>query len=229
MTTPWPTSQPATTIAKLPADWRGVSEQRVRLRAFHPEDAHLFTARTFGVGWDVNIGALAVRLGLIRADDNLTDLTAHIPHRTARTLRYLPAALSAISLAAGARLVAAGRELPAKWDATLRPRRFTSPLRAISAPLALSVGASAWNAFVQRQAGHDSCDVTAAAHATGIAAGSLLTTAALARAGANPSARQPLVGAGIIAIPAASLAVFTYAVKRALFALDAKLKDGKES
>ena len=39
-----------------------------------------------GIGWDLNTGAVAVRLGLIRPDDSLPDLEAHIPGAVARAL-----------------------------------------------------------------------------------------------------------------------------------------------
>lgn len=224
MTIPWPTSRPAATIAKLPADWRGISQQTVRLRSFHPEDPRLLTARTFGIGWDLNIGALAVKLGLVRADDNLTDLTAHIPRQSARAMRHLPALLSAVSLALGARLIANGTPLATKWDLTLRPRRYSSALGALSAPLAITLGATGWNYLAQRRAGAHSCDVTAAANASGLAAGSVLTILAAARSAVRPRAREPLAAAAVAAIPAVSLAVFTAAVNSALGALDTELK-----
>ena len=50
------------------------SGSRIALRGFEPENPHLLVPRAVGIGWDLNLGAVAVRLGLIRPDDSLPDL-----------------------------------------------------------------------------------------------------------------------------------------------------------
>lgn len=48
----------------VPYDLRPPSVERVRRRMWAPEDPAIFTPHVFGVGWSVNIGRIARRLGL---------------------------------------------------------------------------------------------------------------------------------------------------------------------
>jgi hypothetical protein len=42
----------------VPCDWRRPTLERVRQRIWHPEDPRVFTPKTFGWGWTVNVGRL---------------------------------------------------------------------------------------------------------------------------------------------------------------------------
>lgn len=48
----------------VPYDLRPPTVERVRRRMWAPEDPAIFTPHVFGVGWSVNIGRIARRLGL---------------------------------------------------------------------------------------------------------------------------------------------------------------------
>ena len=52
----------------IPYDLRPPTGERIRRSMWNPADPHLLRPRAFGVGWDLNVGALAVRLGLIEPD-----------------------------------------------------------------------------------------------------------------------------------------------------------------
>lgn len=52
--------------------------KEARLRVFDPESPRLFVPRSFGWGWELNLGAVAAKLGLIRPDDTVEDLEAYI-------------------------------------------------------------------------------------------------------------------------------------------------------
>lgn len=65
------------------------------LRTFEPENPALFVRKTLGVGWDLNVGALAVKLGLIRPDDSLGDLREYISPQVAKLLSAAPIAAAA--------------------------------------------------------------------------------------------------------------------------------------
>lgn len=53
----------------VPYDLRPPTGDRVASRWWDPSNPHLLVPRVWGAGWDLNFGALAVRLGLIRPDD----------------------------------------------------------------------------------------------------------------------------------------------------------------
>ena len=65
--------------------WLGRSD--AALDGFEPENPRLFIPRKYGLGWDVNLGAVGVRLGLIRPDDSLPDLANYVPTRLKRGIR----------------------------------------------------------------------------------------------------------------------------------------------
>ncbi|MDY5839286.1 MAG: DUF5808 domain-containing protein [Corynebacterium camporealensis] len=41
-------------------------KRELSLRSFEPENPKLFVPRRFGIGWDLNFGAVAAKLGIIR-------------------------------------------------------------------------------------------------------------------------------------------------------------------
>lgn len=53
----------------IPYDWRVPTAERLIRRWWDPANGHIVVPRAFGVGWDVNMGAVAVRLGLIEPDE----------------------------------------------------------------------------------------------------------------------------------------------------------------
>ncbi|WP_166349000.1 DUF5808 domain-containing protein [Phytoactinopolyspora limicola] len=48
----------------IPYDLRPPTANRLRERLWAPDDERLFTPHVFGIGWSVNVGRLARRLGL---------------------------------------------------------------------------------------------------------------------------------------------------------------------
>lgn len=49
----------------VPYDLRPPTADRVRERMWAPDDPTIFTPHVFGVGWSVNLGRIARRLGLV--------------------------------------------------------------------------------------------------------------------------------------------------------------------
>lgn len=43
-----------------------VHSPQTQFKIFEPENPALFIPRTWGIGWDLNVGAVAVKLGLVR-------------------------------------------------------------------------------------------------------------------------------------------------------------------
>lgn len=73
-----------------------------------PADPRIFVPRAIGIGWDINLGAVAVKLGWIRPDDFDDDVLGAIPPQFAQGMR---AALAATAgLAIGGSILAATRQ-----------------------------------------------------------------------------------------------------------------------
>ena len=56
------------TFAGIPYDWRPPTGARIKANLWDPASDRLFKPRSFGAGWDLNFGALAVKLGLLEPD-----------------------------------------------------------------------------------------------------------------------------------------------------------------
>lgn len=61
--------KPQGRILGMPYEFRALTADRVMDRMWNPADPRIFMPRLFGVGWTINFGAVAVRLGLARPDD----------------------------------------------------------------------------------------------------------------------------------------------------------------
>jgi len=95
----------------LPVELRPPDDERLMARAFDPRNPALLTPRMFGGGWAVNWGAVAVRLGLLRADDVDDEVLAAVPHGALLAARAVPLVLSGAAVGA---LAASWRALPAR-------------------------------------------------------------------------------------------------------------------
>lgn len=85
-------------ILGMPYDFRGASVERVAARMWNPSDPRVLTPRLFGVGWTVNFGALAVRLGLMRPDDIGDESFERIPKAAVATVFAIPIVLAAATV-----------------------------------------------------------------------------------------------------------------------------------
>lgn len=111
-------------ILGIPVETRALTEPRVVARVWDPANPALFVPRLVGAGWTVNLGALAVRLGLLRPDDYDADAVAHIPPAVRAAAKAVPLAVSAATCAA---IAACWHRLPERiptsWSATGRVQR----------------------------------------------------------------------------------------------------------
>lgn len=126
-------STPQGTVLGMPYDFRGASVERVGARIWNPADPRIFTPRLFGIGWTVNFGALAVRLGLIRPDDLGDESFERIPRVAVTVASAVPVVLAlataALMAVSWSRLPA---EVPVHWGISGAPDDF--------APKALAFG-----------------------------------------------------------------------------------------
>ncbi len=162
----------------IPYDLRPPTGERIRRSMWNPADPHLLRPRAFGVGWDLNVGALAVRLGLIEPDAEDVPFTS-VPPQAYRVAAALPLALSA---AVVAHYVVRGRSLadslPRHWSAAGRPDAWTSKRAAASTDLLVAAGAGAFGltALSPRRPGAERAGRLAVA--TGAAGGAAAITVA---------------------------------------------------
>ena len=114
-------------------------------RVWDPTNPKLFVPRVIGFGWDLNLGALAVKLGWLRPDDIDSDVIGAAPEWAMRLSAGLPLMGAALAMSASA--VAASRSdgmLPSGWDIGFRPNRYTGTAPALAPGIALSAGAALW-------------------------------------------------------------------------------------
>lgn len=207
-------------VLGIPVSFAGLTDAEARLRAFEPENPNLFVPRTVGIGWDLNIGAVAVRLGLVRPDDSIPDLAEHIPSTTLSALRIGPLVGAGTVIAAGVYTARRHERLPTNWGLTFRPTHWGSGLAAMATPVLLSAGAGLWAELATRRASTSpdkpTVDVTASAQALGLQAMSLMLITAAARQAVDPHNARWLPLASVVAAPAVTTGVLVTTVKGAL-------------
>ena len=127
-------------VLGMPYDFRGASAERVGERIWNPADPRVFMPRLFGVGWTINFGALAVKLGLIRPDDAGDESFERIPAGAVRAALAVPAALAAATVTvlalAWSTLPA---ELPVHWGTSGAPDDWTAKPVAVGMLLTIAV------------------------------------------------------------------------------------------
>lgn len=100
---------PQRRVLGIPVEFRGLWNRQVRSRIWDPGNPQLLVPRLFGAGWSLNMGSLAVHLGLIRADDCDDEVLDAIPESVTGAARALPVVLTAAQLLA---LAACWHRLP---------------------------------------------------------------------------------------------------------------------
>ena len=111
---------------------------RIAATWWNPADERLLLPRAVGWGWDLNLGAVAVRLGLIEPDAESVPFTS-TGDSAFRLAATLPVALAG---ATALHYLVRGRSLPdplpAHWTATGRADRWTSRRRAAATDLTIA-------------------------------------------------------------------------------------------
>lgn len=187
----------------IPYDVRPMTEERLREALWDPADPRLLKPRAFGAGWDINFGALFVKLGLIEPDAEDEPFAA-TPHDAFVLAAGFPAVMAA---AVVAHYAVRGRSLPAllpsHWDAAGHPDRWVRKRTAAVTDITLATAA----------AGLASAAAASRTHGAGRAA-RLAVAAALAGGTAKATVIRPMKGgwyvapalvAGIVGAPALTL------------------------
>lgn len=201
-------------VIGLPVETRGPLRADVRSRTWDPANPTLLVPRLFGLGWTLNLGAVAVRLGLIRPDDVGDDVLARIPPRDIGLAQAVPVAIAGATATA---LALTWRTLPPTVAAGFglggRPRG-EAPRTILIGAAALGVIPALW---AQRRGVPTEDRLVRTSNATSlvvISAGVVAATVAQARA---PRGRWGLlVPAALPAAVAAALAVLVVPLRSGL-------------
>jgi len=139
----------AGTLLGMPYELRVPTAERVAMRWWDPMNPSILVPRVFGVGWDLNFGALAVKLGLIKPDDEDVPFGS-VPDRWLAVSAVLPV-LMTLALVTLVALFQSG--LPAQvavhWGISGAPDRLDSKGSALILPvvmtlIGLAILGSAW-------------------------------------------------------------------------------------
>lgn len=111
-------------ILGVPYDVRMPDTTRAASRWWNPLDQRVLVPRMFGVGWDVNFGAVAVKLGLVRPDDEDEPFAA-VPSRAVTASMLVPAGLLAALFVAVAMFgPSMPAQIPSHFDVIGRADQF---------------------------------------------------------------------------------------------------------
>lgn len=196
------------------------------LRNFEPENPSLFVRRKVGLGWDLNIGAVAVKLGMIRPDDSLPDLAEYIPAECRKMLSWGPLTGLAINALLSARLLR-HKKAVSKWSLGGKPKREANSKLMAAVYLGISALPIGLSALERRAPERQGGDVVLATEGIGMQALSTFALIATLRQAAEPKDRQPLAA---LALPVALFtppAMLVGTVKAALLCVEKQLKEDK--
>ena len=139
----------AGTLLGIPYELRIPTAERAARRWWDPMNPKVLVPRVFGLGWDLNLGAVAVKLGLIKPDDEDTPFES-VPERWLAVSAVLPLLMALALLTLVALFQSA---LPAQvavhWGITGAPDRFDAKGSALILPvvmtlIGLTILGSAW-------------------------------------------------------------------------------------
>lgn len=165
-----------------------IIDRAARSRLWAPEDPRLFVSRGFGLGWRVNVGNLAVRLGWLRPDDADAAVFEAIPNEVRVAQRLTPVVLAALTAVGAAGVWRTGRRIPVNFDLAGRVDRWADR-RWLLAVVGASGALAAWGAQAPAAQDEDAVARPAiAASAGSLCLAFVLTTLAGAR---RPDARRP--------------------------------------
>lgn len=178
----------------IPFDWRPPTGERIRDRLWDPRSTDLLVPRAFGAGWDVNLGALAVRLGLIEPDAEDDPFSA-TPHDAFVLAAGFPALMAAAVLA---HYAVRGRSLPGRlpshWTLDGTPDRWVSKPAAAALDSGVAVVAALVATLAAGSRSNGAGRAARTALAAGAAGGAAVTT--VVRAARRPHA---LIGPAVLA------------------------------
>lgn len=132
------------TILGIPYDVRMPTPERVASRWWDPQNPRVWVPKTFGAGWTINFGALAVKLKFIRPDDE-DEPFASVPDGWLAGALTIPVALTLGIAATWWRLASSlPAQVPVHWDIAGRPDNWAAPVTAFGFLLAMAGVPTLW-------------------------------------------------------------------------------------
>ncbi len=131
------------TVFGVPWETRGPTDASVRARVWDPADPRILVPRLFGLGWTVNLGAVAVRLGLIQPDDWDDESLDAVDPRLLTVLRVVPLAWWAAAMALSVRTWRRGEPVPTHWGRGGVADRWSGRAAAL-VPAVIATGFAVW-------------------------------------------------------------------------------------
>lgn len=131
-------------ILGMPYEFRPPTAERVRSRMWNPADPRVMVPRVFGIGWSLNFGALAVRAGLIRPDDE-DEPFASVPESWQWAALAVPVLITlgmAVTWWLSADTLPA--QVPVHWGISGQPDDFSSAASALGGLMALAGVPTLW-------------------------------------------------------------------------------------
>lgn len=210
--------QPQGTLLGAPYDFRGPGSRSARSRIWDPQDPRILQPRFFGLGWTLNLGAVAVKLGWIRPDDIDADVVAAIPDKTMLAAKAVPGALTG---AAALALATTWRELPASMPLNYTLRGIPRGKNQRKAMLLVLPAASAFLAVLpfrpgQQEDREDTLRLSAMGTFLGtLALGTIAAAVADVRGAHRPGLWVPAaVGGGVAAATGVLLGTFRTGLRK---------------
>jgi len=143
-------AEPRGRVLGMPYDLKLPTAANIGSRMWNPHNPRVFTPRLLGIGWSINFAALAVRLGLIRPDDE-DEPFASVPEAALWAALFVPVVLcGAVVIAVAVSWSGLPGQVAIHWDVSGRPDDFATPAVALWPLIAFAVlpaGYALW-AFV---------------------------------------------------------------------------------
>lgn len=201
----------AGSILGVPYDVRVPTPERVASRWWNPRDPRVWVPRVFGVGWDVNFGAVAVRLHLIEPDAE-DEPFGFVPDRVFAWALMVPIA---VTIAMAVSFVALAPDLPARlpwhWGLSGQPDEWTDRATAFGMLLLIAALPTVYAtvAVIRRRTPlNRGASVAFSAFFAALAGSLWLLTVVTARGGVTAPWLPPLLVLAPLLVPAVLLVTF---------------------
>ncbi|MDO9556862.1 MAG: DUF1648 domain-containing protein [Coriobacteriia bacterium] len=128
-------------VLGMPYDFTPPSTAKFAARWWNPADPRILMPKVWGVGWTINFGAIAVKLGIMRPDDEDAMPFGNVPDRVLVLAMLVPTVIAAagvIAVALAWRTLPA--EVPTHWGIGGQPDQWGDKLSAFGFLLLMGAG-----------------------------------------------------------------------------------------
>ncbi|WP_075725299.1 DUF5808 domain-containing protein [Corynebacterium aquilae] len=224
-----PDQQGGYRIFGVPVAFGRGSQERI-LNLYETENPEIFVPKVVGVGWDINIGALAVKAGLLRPDDSLPDMRKYVDKATERFLAHAPkigAALTVVSAIPVAKLA----EAPTSWHLSGKPRNQRPGPVAALFPCLVSVSSAVISTRAMQRGQKQSptgAELLTASSALGMQMMCMLSVQATRLSAARPNAVNPWPLLAVVSLPLSTVGIFVALVHTTLANINREMENHHE-